>query len=311
MTTHASLSKAIVDEQKMQSMAINVAMANLESHNYMANQNIITFCNFAERELAAQTSLVDATELSLTVLQNIRLHPAIQQSTGEKLIDFVNTERIDTAKSNTQELCTSLGLELQELHDLAIDLKHYEKDLQRQITEDQDLHSLDAVVSDVQDILRKAQFLREKIKRDLSRVHGKISELIPERRSDFGIHPGSSTFPTLTSHAKKTLEAFSHLAEIHVSDYLPKLHAYENDIRQKTITLVLAKRKSIQQFLENMNIVSQLQSEIAAVAPRIESANKWVSDFQAEHHSADLDGLQEMIFAYVSSVICYQVMCLL
>ncbi|KAI8145007.1 hypothetical protein BJV82DRAFT_604492 [Fennellomyces sp. T-0311] len=304
VTTHARLSKVTVDELKMQSMAINVAMTNLESHSYMANQNITSFCAFAEKELTTHSALVDATELNLTVLHNVRLHPAILRSinsASEQMIDFVDTERIETAKASTQELCTSLGLELQELHDLAIDLKHYEKDLQRQITEDQDLHSLDAVVSDIQDILKKAQFLRERIKRDLSRVHGKISELMPRdegRSPDFGIHPGSNAYPTLTSHAKKTLEAFSHLAEIHVNDYLPKLHAYENDIRRKTITLVLAKRKSIEQFLENMNIISQLQSEIAAVAPRIESANKWVSDFQAEHHSSNLDGLQEMIFAY-------------
>ncbi|KAI9493144.1 hypothetical protein BDB00DRAFT_872660 [Zychaea mexicana] len=340
LSTHARLSRNAVEEQKMQSMAINVAMTNLESHSYMANQNVGSFSSFAEKELATQSSLVETTEINLTILQNIRVHPEIMRSIVNPstamtapeerlLIHFIDTVRIDKAKNGTRELCTSLGQELQELHDLAMDINRYEKDLQKQITEDQDLHSLDAVASDIQEILQKAQFLREKIKRDLSRVHSKISELLHVPVSflaannsnnnnnsiagsgvirdqgstsalggDFGSYSGSPTSPTLTSHAKKTLEAFSHLAEIHVNDYLPKLHAYETSIRQKVVTLVLAKRKSIEQFLENMGIVSQLQSEIAAVAPRIEDANKWISDFQAERCDGDLEALQEVIFAY-------------
>ena len=326
-------------------MAINVAMTNLESHSYIANQNITTFASFAEKELAKHSSLVEATEINLTVLQNIRLHPAILNNIviinnnnknadntkeGDPLLmDFIDRLRIDKAKNGARELCTTLGQELQELHDLSIDLKHYETDLQKQITEDQDLQSLDAVILDIQEILQKAQFLREKIKRDLSRVYNKISELLhvpvsslttntnhntsttgsslsnaSTLTTDFGIQLGASDstnmHPTiLTSHAKKTLEAFSHLAEIHIHDYLPKLHAYETTVRKKVVTLVLAKRKSIEQFLENMGIVSQLQSEIAAVAPRIEDANKWFSTFQDENYTMDLEALQEVIFAYV------------
>ncbi|KAI9277045.1 hypothetical protein BDA99DRAFT_430570 [Phascolomyces articulosus] len=312
LSTHARLSKSTVNEQKMQSMAINVAMTNLESHSHIANQNISQFSSFTEKELASQSSLVEATELNLTILQNIRLHPAIlhhmlihdhspssSPTSYQLLMDFVDTARIEKAKTGTRELCTSLGQELQELHDLTIDLKHYEKDLQKHIVEDQDLHSLDAVVSDIQEILQKAQFLREKIKRDLGRVHSKISELLNIPVSALNSSTNSpSTQPTLTSHAKKTLEAFSHLAEIHVNDYLPKLHTYETTIRQKAVTLVLAKRKSIEQFLNNMGVVSQLQSEIAAVAPRIEDANKWISDVQSENYTTDLEALQEVIFAY-------------
>ncbi|KAG2223902.1 hypothetical protein INT45_009354 [Circinella minor] len=349
LSTHAQLSKNTVNEQKMQSMAINVAMTNLESHSYMANQNITTFSSFAEKELAKHSSLVESTELNLTVLQNIRLHPVIlnniiisddnnvdnEKEGARLLMDFIDTLRIDKAKNGARELCTTLGQELQELHDLSIDLKHYEKDLQKQITEYQDLQSLDAVVLDIQEILQKAQFLREKIKRDLSRVYNKISELLhvpissltnntsnsiniiattasslstgSTLTTDVGIQLGASgstnihsttTTTTLTSHAKKTLEAFSHLAEIHIHDYLPKLHGYETTLRQKVVTLILAKRKSIERFLENMGIVSQLQSEIAAVAPRIEDTNRWISTFQDENYTMDLEALQEIIFAY-------------
>jgi hypothetical protein len=107
---------------------------------------------------------------------------------------------------------------------------------------------------------------------------------------------------TLPSHAKKTLEAFDHLAEIHVKDYLPKIVEYEQVIRNHLSMLIKSKRRAMEGFLRQMNVISHLQSEIAAVSPRIDAVDKEMKGLKKQ---AGKDGLQKprlIILAYVRNL---------
>lgn len=397
ITSHTQLSKTLVEEQKAQSMALNVAFTNLESHSKFTNHGVQLFYNIAEKELKKQSALLDTADIDLEILQNIKIHSefithnnkAIESSPSSSLspasingkthlIDFINVDQVQTAKKDAMEICVYLTNEIQLLKSVITELKEYEDDLRKQIIEYHDLQTLDTYLVEIQDTRDKAQFLREKIKRDLNRIYTKISELlnvpISSLFSTLSLDSSSSSSTTslstilstaaiptsssssisslataattsttttntpfsgggisdnrapmtfnnkrqqqqdaalLSSHdipfpslAKKTLKAFYHLAEIHVNDYLPKLTNYELMVRKHVAKLTTLKRQSIQNFLKNMNIVSQLQSDIAATSPRLDIANKSLSDFKNKYPTSDLEKCRDILFAYVRLYIC-------
>ncbi|KAL0079139.1 hypothetical protein J3Q64DRAFT_1270177 [Phycomyces blakesleeanus] len=302
---HTNMAKTIVEDQKSQRMALNVAVTNLESHNKLVYQGAQAFCSHAEKELRRQSGLLETTDVDISLLRAIQIHPffieGIETATPKsRLIDFVDEQRIQDARHNTRTVCDHLTQEIRELRALATDLKHYENDLQYQIAKDIDLQTLDSTLSDTHAMQNKSQFIRDKIKRDLGRIYSKIADLMGIPIETLSVQPlrlppGPSTVPT---HAKKTFEAFKHLAEIHVTDYLPKLHDYEHTIREKVTDLVRIKRQAIQAFLTNINIVSQLQSEIAAVTPRLELAENELAEFKQNSRKNDLETARNVLFAY-------------
>lgn len=322
ISAHAKLSQIIVDELKAQSQALNVALANLESHKDRVHSEILSCCAETEEDLSDQFALVDTASMDLTVLRSVQIHSSIadkiKSSPKRMLVDFVNEEEIESATRDTRNLCQSLDREIRELRILGQDLVRNDQELQRKIAEDHDLQSLDTAVTDILEIMYKAEFLRDKIKRDLERVQSKISELLQipissmdpdtlrqlEQREQ---HRGAaSSSPTaISSHARKTLEAFSHLAEIHVDDYIPKLTGYETGVREKTAQLVVSKQHGIEKFLGNMNVISQLQSDISTLYIRIKDVNKERQEYKERHGDTfDLKYAHGIIFAYVNIIIC-------
>jgi hypothetical protein len=51
-----------------------------------------------------------------------------------------------------------------------------------------------------------------------------------------------------------------------------------------------------------MTTISQLQSDIAATSPHLDSASKALSDFKNKYGSSYLETSRDMLFAYVSNV---------
>ncbi|CAO3644862.1 unnamed protein product [Cunninghamella echinulata] len=391
IASHTQLSKTLVEEQKAQTMALNVAFTNLESHSKFTNHGVQLFYNMAEKELKKQSALLDTADIDLEILQHIKIHSEfityskdIESSSSPPsssppssssslsimkgkthLIDLIDTHQVQTAKKDAKEICIYLTNEIQLLKSVITELKEYEDDLRKQIIEDHDLQTLDTYLVEIQDTRDKAQFLREKIKRDLNRIYTKISELlnvpISSLFSTLSLDSSSSSISstitstaitnnlsssisslattsstattntttqtpfsmsdnrtpsnsrrqqqqqqdilsshdiTFPSQAKKTLKAFYHLAEIHVNDYLPKLTNYELLVRKHVMKLTSMKQQSIQNFLKNMNIVSQLQSDIAATSPRLDLANKSLSDFKNKYASSSLEKCRDILFAY-------------
>ncbi|CAO3584643.1 unnamed protein product [Absidia cylindrospora] len=369
MASHTILAKTLVEEQKSQSMALNVALTNLETHSEITNRGVQDFYNLAEKELHKQSALLNTADIDLNILRDIQIHPAfisyqtnnndnIDMGTTRELDkqhslkDYVDMNQLQTARQDTEDLCQHLTHDIHFLRSVVGELKNYEEELRHQISSDHNLHTLDTMLMDIQDTRDKAQFLRDKIKRDLNRIYSKIADLLqvplsslfanlsldasttstststsntpaaslqhipsqtpPQALADQSepipystlirrnssspaSHDTASAFPSQT---KKTLEAFYHLAEIHVNDYLPKLTSYESTIRQLITKLTQLKRQSIQKFLKNMTTISQLQSDIAATSPQLDMANKSLLDFKDKYGSSYLETSRDMLFAY-------------
>lgn len=371
--SHTILAKTLVEEQKSQSMALNVALTNLETHSSITNHGVQDFYTMAEKELDKQLALLDTADIDLNILRNIQVHPAfinhtssgtIETSTSltrkQSLADYLDMDQLEAARSDTEELCKDLTQDIQFLRSVVVELQEYEGNLRHQIVKDHNLHTLDSMLMDIQETRDKGQFLRDKIKRDLNRIYSKIADILQvpissllsnltldssitststsaatttsntptasiQRTATHSLSshtgsidnsmniqphsslarrnsssPSSQDTATFPAHTKKTLEAFYHLAEIHVNDYLPKLTSYESNVRQHITKLIQMKRLSIQKFLKNMTVISQLQSDIAATSPHLDSASKALSNFKDKYKSSYLETSRDMLFAYVS-----------
>ncbi|CAO3586538.1 unnamed protein product [Absidia cylindrospora] len=357
VASHTNLAKTLVGEQKSQSMALNVALTNLETHSGITNRSVQEFYNLAGKELDKQSALLDTADIDLNILRDIHIHPAfISHGTNnsnsvtyptsklnkqQSLMDYVDMDQLQIARQDTEELCQHLTHDIHFLQSVVGELQKYEEELRHQISTDHDLHTLDTMLMDIQGTREKTQFLRDKIKRDLNRIYSKIADLLQvplsslfsklsldaSMSSTSTSQTSSISATTLTNQAetkpystlirrnssppssqdtasafppqtKKTLEAFYHLAEIHINDYLPKLTSYESTIRQHITKLTQLKRQSIQKFLKNMTTISQLQSDIASTSSQLELANRSLLDFKDKYGSSYLETSRNMVFAY-------------
>jgi hypothetical protein len=315
--THTLLANTIVGEQKAQSMALNVALTNLEAHVRASNTKFKAFQAVASREFSFQIAAIESVSTDLEVLRNTRIHESLRSALPRELnvsclADLVDETNILKTRATITSSREILVAETQELASLIDDIQQGEQALRRQSLSDFDLQGLDTRLVEVRESCEKSDFLRDKVQRDFSRVHDKIKDIIPPQSAPFRSSPTSppeslsffSTPPlTLPSHAKKTLEAFDHLADIHVSDYLPKLTQYEQLVRRHLIELIKSKRRAMEGFLRQMNVISHLQSEIAAVSPRIEIVDR---ELKSLRRQAGKDGLQKpkhIILAYGALII--------
>ncbi|KAH8547527.1 hypothetical protein BGW37DRAFT_432432 [Umbelopsis sp. PMI_123] len=320
--THTILANTIVGEQKAQIMALNVALTNLEAHVRASNNKFKAFQTFANKEFAFQLAAIEGVTTDLELLRNTRIHESLRSALPKELkvtylSDLVDEASITETRTFISSSRDNLVAETQELTSLVEDIQHGEQTLRRKSLSDFDLQGLDTRLVEVREIYEKAEFLRDKIQRDFSRVHDKVQDIIPISGQQHAKYRPSSTKPptealsffqsgpppTLPSHAKKTLEAFDHLGDIHVNEYLPKLADYERHVRNHLVELIKSKRMAMEGFLRQMNVISHLQSEIAGVSPRIESVDK---ELKALRQQAGKEGLQRpkaIILAYGALVI--------
>ncbi|GAB5593814.1 oligomeric [Umbelopsis nana] len=317
--THSSLANTIVAEQKAQSMALNVALTNLEAHVRVSNNKFKAFQAIANKEFSFQMTAIETVSTDLDVLRNTRIHDSLRNALPKELsvsslADLVDESSILKTRATMTSSREILVAETQELASLIDDIQQGEQTLRRQSLSDFDLQALDTRLVEVRESCEKAEFLRDKVQRDFSRVHDKMQDIIPTSNQPTPFRSSSTSPPealsffstpplTLPSHAKKTLEAFDHLADIHVSDYLPKLVDYEQLVRRHLTELIKSKRRAMEGFLRQMNVISHLQSEIAAVSPRIETVD---SELKSLRRQAGREGLQKpkhIILAYGALII--------
>jgi hypothetical protein len=300
-------------------MALNVALTNLEAHVRVSSNKFKGFQLVANRDFSQLLMAVENVSRDLEVLQMTQVHPLIRDALSRDrhikyLSELLDEQSILKTKSSIANTRNILVEETQELASLIDDIQQGEVALRQQSLSDFDLQALDTRLVDVREVCEKAEFLRDKIERDFARVHDKIQDIMPLASNSRQFSDQLSKSPdrqpffqpspplTLPSHAKKTLEAFDHLAGIHVKDYLPKIVEYEQVIRNHLSMLIKSKRRAMEGFLRQMNVISHLQSEIAAVSPRIDAVDKEMKGLKKQ---AGKDGLQKprlIILAYVRNL---------
>jgi hypothetical protein len=324
VSTHTELAKTIVESQKMQSMALNVALTNLETHNVNTSKNVEQFIYLAEKELVRQTDLINSIHNDLGILRNIKIHPSIlplmdqalttfqdkgkeenitRSGGGERLVDFIDEAAVGMLKSETVAFCNHSSQNIRDLQNMVKNLQVCEKELQQHVVSSTNLQALDASLADIQDLNKKSQYLRERIKRDLTRVYNKIADLLQVPISS--LFSSTTIMPqTSSDDANRSLKRVADLAKIHITDYLPKLSEYESEIRQRITDLTISKRRSIQHFIDNMHTISFLQNDIAEVMPKLGAAENYMNQFKEINGENGLENARKILFAYVMTCLC-------
>ncbi|ORX60355.1 hypothetical protein DM01DRAFT_1361500 [Hesseltinella vesiculosa] len=331
---HAQLARTMVEEQKAQRMALNVAFENLDMHYLLTQQNFEAFQESADREHDKQITLLKNIDTDANILRTIRIHPELAHfgtSSNTKnrlcLIDFVDMEQLDRSREDASKICQLIEATMQQLRPVVSELKMHQQDLQRQIDDEHDLQSLDTKLVDILETKNKAQFIRDKIKRDIIRIHQRMSPWLHTPLSSFladlslddvsrvsridspsmdtpltstRTHPGRQPSFSSTSmgNPKEIFEAIYRLAVIHAEEYLSKLADYETTVRQALLHLVTVKRQSIHSFLKSMNVISHLQSDIMHSQQVLNASKKELAEFQAKHETSQLEATRHILFGY-------------
>jgi hypothetical protein len=180
---------------------------------------------------------------------------------------------------------------------------------------------LDSTLADIQSLEQDLQKRRARTKRDFLRVCEKIAKLLNKPTEAIldslpatleveavstnslyssGILSNSRVDITKPSDKKKAFESMNHLAEFHIMDYIPKLVHYEHAIRQKTMELIMSKRKAIKTFIVNMAIVSRFEQHVGRIQPSVNEHMEYLNEFKHKYNGQDLESLRHILFAYVS-----------
>ncbi|KAI8979761.1 hypothetical protein BDF20DRAFT_530265 [Mycotypha africana] len=389
VNSYTQLSSSIIQEQKLQSMALNVAMTNLEDHRKLSEVCIKSFVATAEKELYRQTLLLSSVDNDLTILRHVKIHPSIanyllpspsssnkQVKEEKSLYRFIDQDHIYQVKKDTAELCDYLEYHISVLKDEMLKLQLDEQEFREQIANQSErLYELDSILADIRILQQKLMYLRDKTKRDLKRVYDKMSRILDKPISalfaSLSIHdnninyaasissassnntntntatntnsaatasimssssasstnhnttPSASTLTAINnsclvdngsnrhaslsmspSSAKRILDAFYHLAEIHIKDYIPKMAAYEQTLREKTKALIGSKRHSIAMFIRNMAVVSEFQRHAGTIQPTVDEHFHYLNEFKRKYDNKDdrskmdLEYVRNTLFSY-------------
>ncbi|KAI9470107.1 MAG: autophagy-related protein 11-domain-containing protein [Benjaminiella poitrasii] len=341
--THTHLAQHMVQAQKCQSMALNVAITNLDQHRHLANNCIRQFLTDAKHELDHQHHLLRTIDQDLTLLRHIPVHHH-HSASKKRLIDYVDLADLERARVAARAMCDDLTDQRSSLQDEMRRLDEDEASFSDGVAEkNKQLQDLDALLVEVVTMHDKCSYLRDKVRRDVRRVYEKMKKVVPlltemmeglklsdKRRSltdsvtssssssslhtttmmnsIFSTLSHSSSTPTshalklnrLDSNTKRTFDAFRHLADIHVNDYLPKLAEYERRIRDSTAYLVTLKREAISGFVRHMAVVSEFQRHVGNIPPIVDRYQLRLDQFRSQYNnnSGGLGSLRESLFAY-------------
>ncbi|KAI8345778.1 hypothetical protein B0O80DRAFT_265411 [Mortierella sp. GBAus27b] len=93
---HASICERIMGELRVQSLAVQVALTNLDAHSRSVLETFEKFNAFATKEFSKQARLLQSFPRDIDALRQIRVHPALLPAdSGERYIsDFIPTEKL-------------------------------------------------------------------------------------------------------------------------------------------------------------------------------------------------------------------------
>lgn len=321
INTHALLASKTVQEQKIQTMALSVALENLKSHIGSGTKSVQVFIETAKKELTRQNGLIKSLASDINILRHTSIHQSILEmlepvnQSKLKLLDFVDVQHINSIKSESVDLYNYLKQKTYELHKVTQELANHERELLEHVAQNSNLQSLDASLSDIKSIASTAQECNEDVNKSLPKVEDTINKLKRDpisiafsnlsintsSKSALGRRDSSPSQTVSLSTAKRKFDSLNHLAIYQLEDPIHKLMKYDAIVRQHASDLVASKRTSISEFFMNMSVVSDLQECIANLEKdAIDSLNR-LDQFKKKYGRNDLESVRQVAFSYVSN----------
>lgn len=309
--THAMIASQTVQEQKMQTMALSVALENLKSHIGSGTRKVQVYLEAAKKELGRQNSLLKSLGNDINILRHTSIHQSILDKLEEghdklKLLDFVDLDHIHTLHTESKQLYNNLKKKSHELQKVTHELANHERELLGHVAEKSNLQSLDATLSDIKSVAKTAQECSDDVNKSLPKVEDTINRLkrdpISIAFSNMSIHTRreSISSPVSLSTAKKKFESLNHLAIYQLDDPIYKLVKYDAIVRQHVSDLIKSKRTSISEFFMNMSVVSGIQDCIVDLEHDAAESLDRLNLFKKKYGKNDLESVRQIAFAYVS-----------
>ncbi|OZJ04583.1 hypothetical protein BZG36_02770 [Bifiguratus adelaidae] len=279
-------------EVTIQMTCLNVAIINLDVHMRSARHAFDTFEVIANRELMKQSNLLSLVDRDLNLLDRIAfpsiylcdeaLEHAGRGGFGEQsrcdssipLSDLLNEFNLPSAIAEAGNLRDELSDRTEELHMVLGELDEEASALSFNARKNIEPASKDDKIAHLQELFHQVRGVHEKIARDVERVHDRITRL----QSNSQANNLSGTMAH--DQQRKTIQAFRHLADIHESDYVPRLEASHQRLQEEIQSLMAKKIHTLEVFHISMASISTIQSDIAGVLPSLSSLEYGIKGLQ-------------------------------
>ncbi|KAG0004743.1 oligomeric, coiled-coil, peripheral membrane protein [Entomortierella chlamydospora] len=254
IVAHAKVCDRIMEELRVQALAVRVALTNLDAHSQSVLETFEKFNAFATKEFTKQARLLQSFPRDIETLRQIKVHPALlpADSPERYISDFIPTEKLVLWAERCREIHESL------LRD--------GKDLSRSIKEVQEgtsairgnnginLDQLEDAMAEILQTLEQQNQIRERVLRDQTRVKERLVEL---------------SRPAGFAASASTLEALVQLANVYVTDYINPSQQADDMLRKKLSIFISAKRSQTANLITQLMHISKLQSTIASIPPSL------------------------------------------
>ncbi|KAF8981902.1 oligomeric, coiled-coil, peripheral membrane protein [Entomortierella lignicola] len=254
IVSHAKVCDRIMEELRVQALAVRVALTNLDAHSQSVLETFEKFNVFATKEFTKQAKLLQSFPRDIEALRQIKVHPALlpADSPERYISDLIPTDKLVLWAERCREIHENL------LRD--------GKELSRSIKEVQEgtsairgnsginLDQLEDAMADILQTLEQQNQIRERVLRDQSRVKERLTEI---------------SRPAGFSDSASTLEALVQLANVYITDYIDSSRQADDMLRDKLSIFISAKRSQTANLISQLMHISKLQSTIASIPPSL------------------------------------------
>ncbi|KAF9156948.1 oligomeric, coiled-coil, peripheral membrane protein, partial [Linnemannia schmuckeri] len=250
IVAHAGVCERIMEELRMQSLAVQVALTNLDAHSRSVLETFEKFNAFATKELTKQARLIQSFPRDIEALRQIRVHPALlpPDSPERYIADFIPTDKLILWAERCREIHEGL---LRDGKDLSRSIKEVQEGtVAIRSNSGINLAQLENAMEDILHTVEQQSQIRQRAERDQSRVKERVMEI---------------SRPEGFSGSASTLEALGQLAEVYKTDYIAASRQSDEMLREKLGIFISAKRSQTANLISQLMHISRLQSTIASI----------------------------------------------
>ncbi|KAF9360737.1 oligomeric, coiled-coil, peripheral membrane protein [Mortierella sp. AD094] len=110
IVAHAKVCDRIMEELRVQALAVRVALTNLDAHSQSVLETFEKFNAFATKEFTKQARLLQSFPRDIEALRQIKVHPALlpADSPERYISDFIPTDNLDQLEDAMAEILQTL-----------------------------------------------------------------------------------------------------------------------------------------------------------------------------------------------------------
>ncbi|GJJ77140.1 autophagy-related protein 11 [Entomortierella parvispora] len=268
IVAHAGVCERIMEELRMQSLAVQVALTNLDAHSRSVLETFEKFNTFATKDLTKQARLLQSFPRDIEALRQIKVHPALlpTDSPDRYISDFIPTDKLVLWAERCREIHDGLMRDGRELSKSIKEVQ--EGTLAIRSNSGINLEQLEDAMSDILQTVEQQSEIRHRVERDQTRIKERLTEIFRAA----GL-----------SAAASTVDALGKLANVYVTDYMESSHQADEMLRNKLGIFISAKRSQTANLISQLMHISKLQSTIASIPPSLghldDSLRKRDADF--------------------------------